>query len=155
NTTTTSCAVRRLHRGIDQLRVVRDVDGAAPRRRRLVWVTASLAVLALLPLPGTRHGTAYAACNVLPQQRTTFRSTLGSVSTPFASPGDWVELQLFPACDGASSGFSGTTADQVVTLVFTPPEGPRNVVVIAEDCNVREAKRQACEARNDVASAVC
>src|SRR5262249_27204525 len=99
---------------------------------------------------------ANAACNVIPAAQTTFRGTLGSTSQPFATPGDWVEVSLDSRCDGEGSpGFTGAGANQVVTIVFTPPNGPRNVVTIAGDCGALEASRQACEARDDIDRAVC
>src|SRR5262245_25704291 len=77
---------------------------------------------------------AHAACNIIPPALPTFRSQLGSTDRPFARPGDSVRLRLDPACHGTSAGFLGPTRDQVVTVVFTPPGGPSNVVALTMDC---------------------
>ena len=97
---------------------------------------------------------AHAGCNVIPPAVESFRGALGSTDRPFARPGDWVRLVLDPTCHGASSAFPGTTADHVVTVVFTPPSGgPRNVVALAENCAAVDTAT--CAARSDVAGATC
>jgi hypothetical protein len=80
-----------------------------------------------------RH--ANAACNVIPGTTQRFRAAQTTIDRPFATPGDFVTLGLDPKCDTAA--FSSNPADQVVTLIFTPPQGglaTRNVVVLATDC---------------------
>lgn len=105
----------------------RRVGRPLPRRTALA---CNVAVCALLSLPRVVG----AACDVIPAAETTFRSTLGGASQPFAIPGDWVEISLDARCDGEKSpGFSGSTVDQVVTVAFTPPNGPRNVVTLAQN----------------------
>jgi hypothetical protein len=78
--------------------------------------------------------TADAACDLIPSASITFRGALGSINRPFSAPGEIVELRLSPVCDAASTGFATSAADHVVTLVFTPPDGPRNVIVMSPDC---------------------
>jgi cysteine-rich repeat protein len=97
---------------------------------------------------------ARAACNIIPGTTQTFRSALGSADRPFAGPGDVFELHRNP-CDPAGSGFSAIATNQVVTFVFTPPNGPRNVVVLAKNCAALEAKRAACAGTPGVDSAKC
>src|SRR5439155_5310893 len=52
----------------------------------------------------------------------------------FAGPGDFVTLGLDPTCYTVERTFSTNPSDQVVTVVFTPPQGKRNVVVLAPTC---------------------
>ncbi|HTY19853.1 MAG TPA: hypothetical protein VMH82_19230, partial [Myxococcota bacterium] len=81
-------------------------------------------------------------CNVIPGATTTFRGALGSTDRPFATPGDVVSLSLAPGiCDAATQAFRDLPGgvnpedDYRVTVLFTPPQGPRNAVVIATDCS--------------------
>jgi hypothetical protein len=78
---------------------------------------------------------ARAACNVIPGPTQTFRASQTTIDRPFAGPGDFVTLGLDPTCSTVERTFSPTPSDQVVTIVFTPPAGPRNVVVLAADCS--------------------
>src|SRR5436309_3109413 len=84
-----------------------------------------LLLVLLLVVAGS--GRARGACNIIPGTEKAFRSTLATADRPFARPGDWVELTLDPTCHSASPGFSTAAADQVVTVVFKPANGPRNV----------------------------
>src|SRR5262249_5178963 len=77
----------------------------------------------------------------------TFRGALATVDRPFARPGDTVDLQLDPTCHGASPGFSPTAAQHVVTVLFRPPAGVPNAVVLAPDCLGFAAARDRCEAQ--------
>lgn len=97
----------------------------------------------------------HAVCNLIPGTTQTFRGTLASTDRPFASPGDIVTLRLSPACDAVSPGFSPLPADQIVSVIFTPPNGPRNVVILSTNCAAEEAGRSACEQRPDVVTATC
>lgn len=90
-----------------------------------------MCLAAALLVPFQTHS-ATASCDAIPAARTEFRGVLGSASRPYARPGDWVELRLDSRCDGLSSGFVGSAADHFVTLVFMPPEGSRQVVVLGE-----------------------
>src|SRR6185295_18443600 len=101
--------------------------------RRLSAVAAAGAAIVFVWARGA--GRVDAACNVIPGTSTAFRGTLGVLDRPFAEPGTFVELALDPACHAGSPGFSrDDPAAQVITVVFTPPAGPRNVVVLASDC---------------------
>ena len=117
------------------------------------WTRTLLGSLLLACAVRTAHG----ACNVVPAAAPSFRSTLATIDRPFAHPGDFVRLTLDPACHSASPGLLGKTShDAVVTIVFTPQAGgPRNVVVVAENCGALETERIACESRPDVAKATC
>src|SRR5689334_13994831 len=96
-----------------------------------------------------------ASCDVIPSAVKAFPGTLATVDRPFASPGDWVKLSLNPECHAASPGFSRNVADQVVTVVFRPLDGARNVVLLATDCAAVEVARLACQERSDVSTATC
>ena len=105
-------------------------------------------VLALTPRP------VKAGCNIIPGTAQTFRGTVGTIDRPFAGPGDILEVRPNP-CDPASPGFSTSAANHVVTLVFTPPNGPRNVVILAANCAALDAKRTACAGTAGVAGVRC
>lgn len=114
--------------------------------------TILLAAMALLGEVAPRE--VGASCDVIPPAGPSFRGTVANTNRPFARPGDWVTLTLDATCHGSSPGFSGTAADQVVTVVFTPPAGGlRNVVALAENCAAVDTAT--CAARPDVAKAVC
>src|SRR5215470_3241009 len=115
------------------------------------WLAAASLSVALM----LQVGSAHAVCDVIPGTQGTFRSALGVVDRPFARPGDTVELRLDPACDGASPGLSAAPADHVVTLLFQPPAGPRNAVVLAPDCLGFAAARDRCEKQLGGGTATC
>lgn len=115
---------------------------------------AAAGLLLLALTLGLAANRAEAACNIIPGTTQSFRGAVGSTDRPFAGPGDLLELHLNP-CDQASPGFSASAASHVVTLVFTPPNGPRNVVILAADCDALAAKRAACAGTAGVASARC
>src|SRR5262249_14316977 len=76
-----------------------------------------------------------AACNAVPPAvRLSYRATKTTLDRPFASPGDPVTLAIDPICSGVGRTFAMNPADQVVTVVFTPPLGAPNVVVLAASC---------------------
>ena len=58
--------------------------------KRSAYVSVSLVALALSVV---HSSPARGACNLIPASERTFPSTLGSVTTPFAGPGDVVTLQ--------------------------------------------------------------
>ncbi|MCC6765882.1 MAG: PD40 domain-containing protein [Deltaproteobacteria bacterium] len=124
-----------------------------PDRHPFPRITCAVAllVIALLTHPSAAHAT----CDVIPGTQQSFASTLATTNRPFAEPGDWVHLSRDPVCHAASPGFVPPAANQVVTLVFTPPGGARHVVVLATDCAALESRRVSCEARSDVATATC
>lgn len=90
----------------------------------------------------------HAACNLIPGTAKTFNGTLGATNRPFAAPGESLEVRVRP-CDTTSPGLTATAADQVVTVVFTPPAGSRHAVVLTADadCATRiDAKLTDCAA---------
>ena len=114
------------------------LPGHVATARRCHPVACATLLIALV-LPSA----ARAMCDVIPGVTKEFRGALGSLNRPYAIPGDNGEiltltLQRDPldpnACDGASPGFPATAAEAVVTVVFTPPAGPANAVVLAADC---------------------
>lgn len=111
------------------------------RSRRPRWQLAIVLLTSLMPARA-----AVAACDIIPSARTTFRSTLGLSDRPFARPGDWVELTLDPRCHGSSPGFRRSADDHVVSVVFTPPAGPRSLVVVAPSCSEIASRLAACAA---------
>jgi hypothetical protein len=102
-------------------------------------------VLSFLALASVRE--ASAACNVIPPALPSFRSTLASTDRPFARPGDWMKLDLGLACHAAAPDFASRALDNVVTVVFTPPDGPRTAVVLKESCAGFESAQGACAAQ--------
>ncbi len=84
---------------------------------------------------------ASAICDVIPAASSDFRGALGSLNRPFASPDDFVSVAVRPpACDETSTGFvdldlDGDAADDYrVSVIFTPPNGAANAIVLAESC---------------------
>jgi Tol biopolymer transport system component len=78
-----------------------------------------------------------ASCNIIPSASRVFRGALGNADRPFAGPGDFVTLRVQPAgCDVLSPPFAPFAFNHVVSLVFTPPSGPTNVVVLTNDCTL-------------------
>ncbi|MGH0033687.1 MAG: hypothetical protein ACQGVK_01525 [Myxococcota bacterium] len=116
-----------------------------------------VAVAASIGLPSQ----AWASCNVVPGSVNTFRAALGATDRPFAAPGDTVKVQLdLAGCEAAAEpGFvdsgnaAGAEDDFQVVLVFTPPNGPANVVVLHDEDDPQacvgfegSAAQQACQA---------
>src|SRR5438132_9836598 len=77
-------------------------------------ISIQVKLLALMALAATlwpAPRAAHAVCNLIPSATTTFRSTLGSASRPFAAPGEFVEIGVDTAgCDAASPGLGATAA---------------------------------------------
>ncbi len=90
-------------------------------------------------------GEARAACDVIPSASTQFAGARGTLGTPFAGPGDWVDVRVAPLCEGAGGGLTGAVGDYAVAIVFTPPAGPRTLRVLAESCAAFAASIPACE----------
>ncbi len=113
---------------------------------RLVPLWTACALLALAPSPSVVPD-AQAACNLIPGTEKTFNSSLGATNRPFAAPGERVELRT-RVCDPPAAAFGAAASDQVVTVVFTPPSGPRHAVVLtaAADCSVVAPDLPACAA---------
>ena len=88
-------------------------------------------------------GWAEASCNVIPGVTQQFRGAQGSVNRPFAIPGDegqQVSIALRPDDCSASPGFvslgAGDVADDYfVTVIFEPPSGAVNAVVLRTSDN--------------------
>ena len=94
-----------------------------------------------------------ASCNQIPGVTNTFRGAHGTISRPFASPGEPVDLRLSPKCD-ANSRFDDPRG-LAISVIFTPPEGARHVVVVAQSCAGLDDALAACRARPGVGSATC
>src|SRR5262245_48020448 len=119
------------------------VRGHAGARRRVARrALPGCAVVAMLLL-GSRE--APACCNVIPGTTQTFRASQTTVDRPYSAPGDFVTLGLDPTCYTVERAFSTNPADQVVTVVFTPPQnGPRNVVVLASSARCAGVSPRTC-----------
>jgi hypothetical protein len=83
-------------------------------------------------------------CDVIPGPVAEYRGALGTLNRPYAIPGDTgqqLEITLKPGlCDAASPGFlnlGGGIAedDYFVTVLFEPPSGARNAVVLTTAAN--------------------
>lgn len=114
-----------------------------PRTRSALAIVTLAAVLALALVPRN----ADAGCNLIPGTAKTFNATLGALNRPYAAPGERVEVSLRD-CDVASPGLTANAADHVVTVVFQPPNGPRNAVVLtaAADCSAITSQLAECTA---------
>ncbi|MEM7409095.1 MAG: dockerin type I domain-containing protein [Myxococcota bacterium] len=81
-----------------------------------------------------------ASCNFVPGTENTFRASLSSLDRPFAAPGDPVTLSLdLTGCESsAGAGLIdlgtnvGPDDDYQVVLIFTPPNGPANALVLQD-----------------------
>jgi len=103
---------------------------------------------------------AVAMCDVIPAENQSFRGALGATDRPYASPNDFVQIALQPGiCDARTLGFRTLSAnaadDYVVTLLFTPPAGPRNAVVLATNCAALSSKLATCNASLGGGTATC
>jgi len=115
---------------------------------RCISVAACLLLIIALP------GLAQASCDQIPGAVESFRGAQGSVDRPFAGPNDFLTLNLAGSCT-TSAGFGELVDDHVVTLVFRPPSGTNNVVVLSSDCEAMEDRRVGCANLPSVASATC
>jgi cysteine-rich repeat protein len=92
---------------------------------------------------------AEAMCNVIPAAPTEHRGALGTLNRPFASPGEQVGVEVHRAICGwndASPGIASDPAESIVSVFFTPPQGPSHAVVLAEDCAALEGEIAGCNA---------
>lgn len=64
------------------------------------------------------------------------RSHQGTLSQPFAMPGDRVEVSLDPECVPGATGFGDVPEDHVVTIAFTPPSGENTLVFVVNSSAV-------------------
>lgn len=93
-----------------------------------VWVMAAVVALApFLHVPNVE-----AACNLIPGTAKSFNSELGASNRPFAAPGERLEVTVRD-CDAGSTGLTAVATDHVVTIVFQPPTGPSNAVILTAD----------------------
>lgn len=128
-------------------------------QRRRAHGAAMCALMAFLgsTLSHDRFGIreAEAACNLIPGTVRTFNSTLGATNRPFAAPNENVELRLRP-CDVNTPGIGATPAENIVTVVFTPPSGlPEAIVLTSGDCTAINAELAACSASLAGGTASC
>jgi Tol biopolymer transport system component len=131
-------------------------DHVTPVIRRTRRPRRGALLTALLAIALVTQSRAHAACNIIPGTTRAFRGTLGVTDRPFAGPGAFVDLTLDPSCHSASPGLASTPAEQVVTVVFTPPQAAlRRLVVLATDCAALQSRLGACQARADVAATAC
>src|SRR5262249_23215314 len=121
---------------------------AAPRV--VGWLVTAL----LVTVVAGRLQPARACCNVIPTADPTFSAALGSTTRPFAGPGESVEIAL-RSCDSGSPGLDLTASNQVVTIVFTPPSGARNAVVLAANCSALGSRIATCGGQLGGGTASC
>jgi hypothetical protein len=119
--------------------------------RRFLHPALDTAVLLLLQLAIAAR--LDASCNQIPGVANIFRGAHGAVDRPFAGPADLVEVRSSPACD-PESGFD-LPLGVAISVIFTPPDGPRNVVVMAPDCASLATDLDACRAQPTVSSVIC
>jgi Tol biopolymer transport system component len=112
------------------------------------WITQGTAVAIAVALSIGRAPQADAGCNLIPGTAKTFNSTLGATNRPFAAPGERLEVTL-RTCDASSPGLTANATDHVVTVVFQPPSGPRNAVILTadNDCSAIAPQLSACAAQ--------
>jgi cysteine-rich repeat protein len=97
-------------------------------RRRSSAAVAVTAVLASALLARS----ADASCNIIGEAPQRFVSALGIADRPFAQPNDFVTIG--PDACRSVPPFPDDPSALVVTLLFTPPNGPHHVVVLAPTC---------------------
>jgi Tol biopolymer transport system component len=85
-----------------------------------------------------------AACNLIPTIAKNFQGDTGVTNRPYASPGERVEVTLRD-CDD-STGLGANADDHIVTVVFRPPSGPTNAVILTADLDCSAIDLAACEA---------
>ena len=109
--------------------------------RRVCAIGACIFILGLAPL----H--ADAACNLIPGTAKTFNADLGAANRPFAAPGESLELTVRD-CDDQSLGLGPNATDQIVTIIFKPPNGLSNAVVLTADadCTAIDSQLASCAA---------
>lgn len=90
-----------------------------------------------------------AVCNAIPGATTSHRGAVGTLNRPFASPGDYVGIEVNRGvCENnLRQGLSSLGADHVVTVLFDPPNGPRNAVVLASSCGAALGGIAVCASR--------
>jgi len=109
-------------------------------RAQRAWGAAlALAVGVALALAAER---AEASCNFVPGTVKEFQAAVGSSDRPFTAPGDVVSVGV--GSTGCPTGPQGSE----VLLLFTPPAGPSNAVLLSGDCtSVAQTRLDACTAQ--------
>jgi hypothetical protein len=112
------------------------------RRGALRLPFALVVLVSLAPTPEVR-----AACNLIPGTTLAFNAQIGATTRPYAAPGEALEIML-RGCD-APNVLLPNASDHLVTVVFTPPAGPKTAVVLtaAADCSAVNPKLAACQAQ--------
>ena len=121
--------------------------------RSAIAVSGTLAVAATL-LFALLPATVAASCNQIPGVIGAFRALRGTITQPFAGPGDRVEIGRGEACDGVG-GFAASGSDYVVSVFFKPPGGTTAVVAVAADCDAVAAALERCADEPTVAQVSC
>lgn len=110
------------------------------RLLRTSFAAVSLSLPLLLSVALFPSG-ARAGCDNIPSETDVFRAAQGSITAPFAIPGQTMQVRVRTAvCDATSVGLGTPPAcidDSAVrvTLIFEPRDGaPANAVVLARDC---------------------
>ena len=108
---------------------------------RSAYVSVSLVSLALSV---ARSSSVHAVCNLIPASERTFPSTLGSVTTPFASPGDVVTLQRDELAFAAEPGVNEITIrfEQSGVTLSVPALAPADGTACS--CPVQSCAHLAC-----------
>ena len=101
---------------------------------------------------------AYAGCNLIPGTAKTFNATLGATNRPFAAPGERLEVTL-RSCDPGTLVPTPTPVptDNVVTVIFQPPSGAKNAVILtaAADCSAINPQLAGCATQLGGGTATC
>jgi len=115
------------------------------------FVLAALAgAIALTPLRVD------AACNLIPGTAKSFNAELGATNRPFAAAGEQLEVTVRD-CDDGSAGLTANATDHVVTVVFQPPTGASNAIVLTADadCSAIAPQLAGCAAELGGGEATC
>jgi hypothetical protein len=112
--------------------------------------------LVLVALSVARPEQAHAGCNLFPTTVKTFNAALGTTNRPFAAPGESVEVTL-RNCDPGSLTDPMDTQLPNVTVIFQPPSGPKNAVILtdAADCSAINSQLSTCATQLGGGAATC
>ena len=105
--------------------------------------TAFVLFVGTVAVPGAGWG----ACNLIPAVERSFGSTLGSVSSPLAAPGETVVVRRDTAV------FAENPAGNAITLHFHPPDGP--MTDIPGVAAIAPAPGGACDSSTDCSGGLC
>jgi hypothetical protein len=117
---------------------------------------AVAAVWSLTMFSVARPDQARAGCNLIPGTAKTFNAALGAANRPFAAPGERLEVTL-RSCDPGSLTDPMDSGLPTVTVIFQPPTGPKNAVILtdAADCSAINAQLSTCAAQLGGGAATC